>query len=254
MSLPGFNNWRGLSLSQESAYGTPAAIDHIEKYLGDDPLELMAILDDGREVTVGYEESIEAEVLGWKTQGRHRQRATFHGLVYWLAYAFGHALVKDNGPDRDIQTGSRPKTLANGITAADTWPITVHDTEGYPDSGKLWEAGAGAFTYTSKTATTFAGSGTRPQIDDNDEIVLAQNAPITLPSMTITEHVGLASQYQFPGMIVSRLALEVTRRNFVTIEVDLVGDGNRNAVSESKPSFVSDVFLKGGDASGLVHA
>jgi len=81
--------WRGLSLARETAIGVPATVDTAFNFEGPPmDIEINEAQTNENEVT-GLNEPDVHEVLNWKLEGSHTQRATPHNLAYFLAAAMG---------------------------------------------------------------------------------------------------------------------------------------------------------------------
>lgn len=89
--------WRGFSIAKETSYGTPAAISSAFNFEG--PITDVSpneVQTDENETT-GLNESSIQEILNWKLDGSHQQRAMPHNLAYFLALVMGK--VTTDQPD-----------------------------------------------------------------------------------------------------------------------------------------------------------
>jgi len=89
--------WRGFSIARESAYGVPAAVDTTFNFEGaPTDIAVQTALSDENEVT-GFNEATRHEILNWKLEGVHKQRALPHNLGYLLSLVLGR--VTTDQPD-----------------------------------------------------------------------------------------------------------------------------------------------------------
>jgi len=81
--------WRGLSIAKETSFGTPATVDTAFNFEGPPvDIEINEAQSDENEIT-GLNEPGSHEVLNWKLDGSHTQRATPHNLAYFLSTVMG---------------------------------------------------------------------------------------------------------------------------------------------------------------------
>jgi hypothetical protein len=81
--------WRGLSIAKETSFGTPATVDTAFNFEGPPmDIEINEAQTDENEIT-GLNEPGEHEILNWKLEGSHSQRATPHNLTYFLSAVMG---------------------------------------------------------------------------------------------------------------------------------------------------------------------
>ena len=89
--------WRGFSIAREPSYGTPAGVSTAFNFEGPitdvQPNELH---NDENEVT-GFNEPSIQEILNWKLDGTHQQRAMPHNLAFFLSLILGK--VTTDQPD-----------------------------------------------------------------------------------------------------------------------------------------------------------
>jgi len=81
--------WRGFSTARETAYGVPAPVDTAFNFEGSPTdIAVETALTDEKEIT-GFNEASAHEVLNWKLEGSHKQRALPHNLAYLLGLVMG---------------------------------------------------------------------------------------------------------------------------------------------------------------------
>ena len=89
--------WRGFSIAKESGYGTPAGISTAFNFEGPiTDVQPNEVRTDEKETTGLNEPSIQ-EILNWKLDGTHQQRAMPHNLAFFLALVMGK--VSTDQPD-----------------------------------------------------------------------------------------------------------------------------------------------------------
>lgn len=89
--------WRGFSIAKEASYGTPAGISTSFNFEGPiTDVQPNEVKTDENEVTGLNEPSIQ-EILNWKLDGTHQQRAMPHNLAFFLALVMGK--VTTDQPD-----------------------------------------------------------------------------------------------------------------------------------------------------------
>ncbi len=111
--------WRGFSLARESSFGTPAPVDTAFNFEGPPTdIEINQVHTDENEIT-GLNEPGSHEILNWKLEGVHRQRAAPHNLAYFLSAVMGKVTTQTpdviNDPsvrrhwiERDIANSALP--------------------------------------------------------------------------------------------------------------------------------------------------
>jgi hypothetical protein len=83
------SGWRGLSTAKEAAYGTPAAIATAFNFEGaPTDVEVNESQTDEQEIT-GSNEPAKHEILNWKLDSQHVQRALPHNLAWFLGAVMG---------------------------------------------------------------------------------------------------------------------------------------------------------------------
>ncbi|PIQ96542.1 MAG: hypothetical protein COV67_09020 [Nitrospinae bacterium CG11_big_fil_rev_8_21_14_0_20_56_8] len=89
--------WRGFSTAKEAAYGSPATVDTLFNFEGP-PTDIAPnqTATDENEIT-GYVDAAKHEVLNWKLDGAHRQRALPHNAAFFAALVLGQ--VTTDQPD-----------------------------------------------------------------------------------------------------------------------------------------------------------
>jgi hypothetical protein len=81
--------WRGFSKAKESAYGTPATVNTAFNFEGAvTDIEPDEVQTDENEVT-GLNEESEQDILRWKLDGSHTQRAMPHNIAHFLSMVMG---------------------------------------------------------------------------------------------------------------------------------------------------------------------
>ncbi len=89
--------WRGFSTAKESTYGTPATLATAFNFEGPiTDIQPNEIHTNENEVT-GLNEPSKQEILNWKLNGNHQQRAMPHNLAHFLAMVMGK--VTTDQPD-----------------------------------------------------------------------------------------------------------------------------------------------------------
>lgn len=107
--------WRGLSIAKETAIGTPATVDTAFNFEGPPvDIEINEAQTDENEIT-GLNEPGVHEILNWKLDGSHTQRATPHNLAYFLAAVMGKVTTQtpDVGNDPTVRRHWIERDLAN---------------------------------------------------------------------------------------------------------------------------------------------
>ncbi len=96
------SGWRGLSIAKEAAIGTPATVDTAFNFEGPPTdVEINEAQDNSDEVT-GLNEPDSHEILNWKLDGSHQQRALPHNIAYF----FGAVLGKVTSRQPDVTNNS----------------------------------------------------------------------------------------------------------------------------------------------------
>ena len=249
----GFAGWR--AFGHESTFDTADTVDVTENYIGGDPLTLATDLVDDADQVNSLEEITDLEEMGRDVGGVHEQRATPNGLAWWLAYCLGNISTAGSNPYTHSITPF-PKTftsVAHGLGTETT--LTVDDTASFPSAGTLVLIDDTEVTYTGKTATTFTGcSQPHSALADNEAVrLIANQVPMTLPSMTVLEEVGdPTNQRQYAGVVVSDTVVSISKKQFMTIAATLLGSGTMTwETAVSRPSILSESFLKA--SSGTLH-
>ncbi len=89
--------WRGFSIAKESSYGTPAGLSTAFNFEGPiTDVQPNEVQTDENETTGLNEPSVQ-EILNWKLDGSHQQRAMPHNLAFFLALVMGK--VTTDQPD-----------------------------------------------------------------------------------------------------------------------------------------------------------
>ncbi len=89
--------WRGLSMSKESAYGTPATVNTSLNFAGDFLDAKPEKVWDDRDEFTGELTATRVGVLTSKTDGKHSQNAMPHNLAIFFAWALGACATTDPG-------------------------------------------------------------------------------------------------------------------------------------------------------------
>ena len=85
--------WRGFSMAKEVSYGTPAGISTAFNFEGPiTDVQPNEVQTNENEVTGLNEPSIQ-EILNWKLDGTHQQRAMPHNLAFFLALVMGKIIT-----------------------------------------------------------------------------------------------------------------------------------------------------------------
>jgi len=89
--------WRAFSAAKESAYGTPQTVDTSFNFEGPpSDIEPNEAQTDANEIT-GYHEATKHEILNWRLDGSHKQRAMPHNIAFFLGAVLGS--VTTDQPD-----------------------------------------------------------------------------------------------------------------------------------------------------------
>jgi tail tube protein len=120
--------WRGLSIARETALGSPATVDTAFNFEGPPvDIEINEAHTDENEVT-GYNEPGVHEVLNWKLDGSHTQRATPHNLAYFLAAVMGK--VTTQTPDAINNPSVRRHWLERDLVNVSLPTVTLVEFDG----------------------------------------------------------------------------------------------------------------------------
>jgi Phage tail tube protein len=120
--------WRGLSIARETALGSPATVDTAFNFEGPPvDIEINEAQTDENEVT-GYNEPGVHEVLNWKLDGSHTQRATPHNLAYFLAAVMGK--VTTQTPDAINNPSVRRHWLERDLVNVSLPTVTLVEFDG----------------------------------------------------------------------------------------------------------------------------
>jgi tail tube protein len=107
--------WRGLSLARETAIGVSATVDTAFNFEGP-PVDIVIneAQTDENEIT-GLNEPGAHEILNWKLEGAHTQRATPHNLAYFLSAVMGKVTTQtpDAGNDPTVRRHWIERDLVN---------------------------------------------------------------------------------------------------------------------------------------------
>lgn len=107
--------WRGFSVAKETAFGTPATVDTAFNFEGaPTDVEINEAETNENEIT-GLNEPSRHEILNWKLDGVHAQRATPHNLAYFLAAVMGKVTTQtpDGVNDPTVRRHWVERDLAN---------------------------------------------------------------------------------------------------------------------------------------------
>ncbi len=107
--------WRGFSTAKEASYGTPAGISTAFNFEGPiTDVQPNEVQTDENETTGLNEPSIQ-EILNWKLDGTHQQRAMPHNLAFFLALVMGKVTTDqpDNTNDPTVYRHFMERDLAN---------------------------------------------------------------------------------------------------------------------------------------------
>lgn len=120
--------WRGLSIARETAIGTPANVDTAFNFEGPPvDIEINEAQTDENEVT-GFNEPGVHEVLNWKLDGSHTQRAMPHNLAYFLAAVMGK--VTTQTPDAINDPSVRRHWLERDLVNISLPTVTLVEFDG----------------------------------------------------------------------------------------------------------------------------
>ena len=107
--------WRGFSLAKESPYGTAAGLSTAFNFEGPiTDVQPNEVQTDENETT-GLNESSIQEILNWKLDGSHQQRAMPHNLAFFLTLVMGKVTTDqpDNTNDPTVYRHFIERDLAN---------------------------------------------------------------------------------------------------------------------------------------------
>ncbi len=107
--------WRGFSTAKEVSYGTPTGISTAFNFEGPiTDVQPNEVQTDENETTGLNEPSIQ-EVLNWKLDGTHQQRAMPHNMAYFLALVMGKVTTDqpDDVNDPTVYRHFMERDLAN---------------------------------------------------------------------------------------------------------------------------------------------
>jgi len=109
--------WRGFSTAKESAYGTPAALATAFNFEGPiTDVQPNEVQTDENETT-GLNEPAMQEILNWKLDGSHQQRAMPHNMSHFLSMVMGKVTTDqpDNTNDPTVYRHYIERDLVNII-------------------------------------------------------------------------------------------------------------------------------------------
>ena len=107
--------WRGFSIAKETGYGTPAGLSTAFNFEGPiTDVQPNEVQTDENETT-GLNESSIQEILNWKLDGSHQQRAMPHNLAFFLTLVMGKVTTDqpDNTNDPTVYRHFIERDLAN---------------------------------------------------------------------------------------------------------------------------------------------
>ncbi len=107
--------WRGFSIAKETSYGSPAGISTAFNFEGPiTDVQPNEVQTNENEVT-GLNEASMQEILNWKLDGSHQQRAMPHNLAFFLAMVLGKVTTDqpDNINDPTVYRHFIERDLAN---------------------------------------------------------------------------------------------------------------------------------------------
>lgn len=107
--------WRGFSVAKEAGYGTPAGITTAFNFEGPiTDVQPNEVRTDESETTGLNEPSLQ-EILNWKLDGTHQQRAMPHNLAFFLALVMGKVTTDqpDVGNDPTVYRHFMERDLTN---------------------------------------------------------------------------------------------------------------------------------------------
>ena len=120
--------WRGFSIAKEVAIGSPATIDTAFNFEGPPvDIEINEVQTDENEVT-GLNEPGRHEILNWKLDGSHAQRATPHNLAYFLACVLGK--VTTQTPDAGNDPTVRRHWIERDLASVQSLVVTLIEFDG----------------------------------------------------------------------------------------------------------------------------
>lgn len=120
--------WRGFSIAKEASFGSPTPVDTAFNFEGPPTdIEINRSETDQDEIT-GLNEPGTHEVLNWKLDGVHRQRATPHNLAYFLAGVMGK--VTTQTPDAGNDPTVRRHWIERELNASALPSVTLIEFDG----------------------------------------------------------------------------------------------------------------------------
>jgi hypothetical protein len=120
--------WRGFSNAKESAYGTPATVDRAFNFEGPPTdIEVNDAQTNEEEIT-GLNEPSTYEILSYKLDGNHKQRAMPHNLAFFVGLVMGKVttLTPDAGGNATVRDHFFERDLVN----VDLPPVTMVEFDG----------------------------------------------------------------------------------------------------------------------------
>ena len=120
--------WRGFSIAKETSFGTPATVETAFNFEGPPvDIEINEAQTDENEIT-GLNEPGEHEILNWKLDGSHSQRATPHNLAYFLSAVMGKVITQT--PDAVNDPGVRRHWIEREIGNVALPSLTLVEFDG----------------------------------------------------------------------------------------------------------------------------
>lgn len=256
----GFSGWRSISKVEESSYDGGATIASTFRNAAD-PMQLVVELEDGTNlVGTEAEEANEQDILAKHSEGgEDLPRLRPNEAALYLAYLLGNVNQSPaNEPASGYYTHTitpHAKTFTNGAQDGSSTPLTsltVEDTSSFPSTGTIVNEDTGnEGAYTGKTATTFTGlTGDAASDNWGDDQSLHRRQPdhdYLLPSFSVLDYPGAAVKQQWDGCILQRFEIQGGRKGFVRAAGRIMGSGTLSNPGTSRPSELSEVYLKMGD-------
>ena len=257
----GFTGWRSISKVEESSYDSAATIAATYRNAGD-PMQLKVELQDSTDL-VGSEAELadEQDILARRSEGDEElPRLRPNEAAIFFAYFLGNLNESPaDEPGSGYQTHTitpAPTTFTDGAQDGSGTPLTsldVEDTSSWPSSGTLVNPATGnEATFSGKTSTSFTGlSGDAAGDSWSDDAavhILQPDNDYTLPSFTVLDYPGGAYKRQWTGCMLPSLRVEGDRRGFVRAGARIIGSGSYTTPSTSRPTELTEVYLRVGDA------
>ncbi len=170
--------WRGFSTAKESSYGTPAALATAFNFEGPiTDIQPNEVQTDENETT-GLNEPAVQEILNWKLDGSHQQRAMPHNMAHFLSMVMGKVTTDqpDNTNDPTVYRHYMERDLMNiilpSLTMVEYDGIAAKRFSGLFGKSVKISGERGDFV---KLETQFGGMGKEEPSADNKPTVVGES-------------------------------------------------------------------------------